>query len=282
MFAAIGWELGSGKIGVKLSSGEPGGNHYLKGDLIADLVHAVGGTIVECNTAYGGGRSSIAAHYQVAADHGFTAIADFQIMDEAGSLSLPVAGGLHLSEDLVGAAFSDYDGFLVLSHFKGHMTAASERAMRITSRMNAEFNSLSDTREQLERLFMRPLPQGVGLFPPFTTDCGLNTHLDEDVFINAGCRFQDQGGIYIGDRALIGHNCVIATLNHDMDPAKRANLIPAPVRIGADAWLGSNVTVLPGMTIGEGAVVAAGAVVTRDVAPRTMVGGVPAKLIKEL
>lgn len=114
VFAAIGRELGSGKIGVKLSSGEPGGNHYLKGDLIADLVHAVGGTIVECNTAYGGGRSSIAAHYQVAADHGFTAIADFQIMDEAGSLSLPVVGGLHLSEDLVGAAFSDYDGFLVL------------------------------------------------------------------------------------------------------------------------------------------------------------------------
>ena len=112
MFAAIGRELGSGKIGVKLSSGEPGGNHCLKGDLIADLVHAVGGTIVECNTAYGGGRSSIAAHYQVAADHGFTAIADFQIMDEAGSLSLPVVGGLHLSEDLVGAAFSDYDGAL--------------------------------------------------------------------------------------------------------------------------------------------------------------------------
>ena len=130
MFAAIGRELGSGKIGVKLSSGEPGGNHYLKGDLIADLVHAVGGTIVECNTAYGGGRSSIAAHYQVAADHGFTAIADFQIMDEAGSLSLLVAGGLHLSEDLVGAAFSDYDGLLVLSHFKGHMMAGFGGALK--------------------------------------------------------------------------------------------------------------------------------------------------------
>lgn len=130
VFAVIGRELGSGKIGVKLSSGEPGGNHYLKGDLIADLVHAVGGTIVECNTAYGGGRSSIAAHYQVAADHGFTAIADFQIMDEAGSLSLPVVGGLHLSEDLVGAAFSDYDGFLILSHFKGHMMAGFGGALK--------------------------------------------------------------------------------------------------------------------------------------------------------
>lgn len=130
VFAAIGRELGFGKIGVKLSSGEPGGNHYLKGDLIADLVHAVGGTIVECNTAYGGGRSSIAAHYQVAADHGFTAIADFQIMDEAGLLSLPVVGGLHLSENLVGAAFSDYDGFLVLSHFKGHMMAGFGGALK--------------------------------------------------------------------------------------------------------------------------------------------------------
>lgn len=162
------------------------------------------------------------------------------------------------------------------------MTALSERAMRITSHMNAEFNSLSEVRGQLEELFGRTLPEGVGLFPPFTTDCGLNTHLGAGVFVNAGCRFQDQGGIYIGDRALIGHNCVIATLNHDMDPAKRANLVPAPVRIGADAWLGSNVTVLPGVTVGEGAVVAAGAVVTKDVPTRTVVGGVPAKVIKEL
>lgn len=162
------------------------------------------------------------------------------------------------------------------------MTAASERAMRITSRMNAQFDSLSDTRAQLERLFCRPLPEGVGLFPPFTTDCGLNTHLGEGVFINAGCRFQDQGGIFVGDRALIGHNAVIATLNHNMDPARRANLQPAPVHIGHDVWLGSNVTVLPGVSIGDGAVVAAGAVVTKDVAPNTVVGGVPARLIREL
>lgn len=162
------------------------------------------------------------------------------------------------------------------------MTAASERAMRITSRMNSSFTSLSDTRAQLEELFMRSLHEGVGLFPPFTTDCGLNTHLGESVFINSGCRFQDQGGIFIGDRALIGHNCVIATLNHDMDPAKRANLLPLPVHIGSDAWLGANVTVLPGVSIGDGAVVAAGAVVTKDVPARTVVGGVPAKIIKKL
>ena len=162
------------------------------------------------------------------------------------------------------------------------MTAASERAMRITSRMNASFDSLSGVRAQLEELWMCELPEGVGVFPPFTTDCGLNTHVGKGVFINAGARFQDQGGIYIGDRALLGHNCVIATLNHDMDPAKRANMVPAPVHIGADAWLGSNVTVLPGVTVGDGAVIAAGAVVTKDVEPNTVVGGVPAKLIKRL
>lgn len=130
VFAAIGQGLGGGRIGVKLSSGEPGGEHYLKADLITDIVHAVDGTIVECNTAYGGGRSSTEEHYQVAADHGFTSIADFQIMDEAGSLSLPVEVGLHLSENLVGAAFPDYDGFLVLSHFKGHMMAGFGGALK--------------------------------------------------------------------------------------------------------------------------------------------------------
>ena len=130
VFAAIGKGLGDGNIGVKLSSGEPGGNHYLKADLIADLVHAVNGTIVECNTAYGSKRSSTEAHYQVAEDHGFVDIADFQIMDEDGSLSLPVEGGLHLSENLVGAHFADYDGFLVMSHFKGHQMAGFGGALK--------------------------------------------------------------------------------------------------------------------------------------------------------
>lgn len=162
------------------------------------------------------------------------------------------------------------------------MTAASQRAMRITSRMNAQFDSLSNVRGQLAELWMRPVPESVGVFPPFTTDCGLNTHVAEGVFINAGCRFQDQGGIYLGEGALIGHNCVIATLNHSMDPETRADLSPAPVHIGAHAWLGGGAIVLPGVTVGEGAVVAAGAVVTKDVAPRTVVGGVPARLIKEL
>ena len=129
VFDAIGVGL-VGKIGVKLSSGEPGGNHYLKADLISELVHAVKGTIVECNTAYGGGRDTTEEHYRVAADHGFANIADVQIMDEDGSVSLPVQGGHHLDEDLVGAHFFDYDGFLVLSHFKGHQMAGFGGALK--------------------------------------------------------------------------------------------------------------------------------------------------------
>ena len=129
MFGAIGAGL-SGNVGAKLSTGEPGGNHYLKADLISGLVNALGATIVECNTAYGGGRSSTEAHYQVAADHGFTSIADFQIMDENGSLSLPVNGGFHLGENLVGAHFPDFDSFLVLSHFKGHQMAGFGGALK--------------------------------------------------------------------------------------------------------------------------------------------------------
>ena len=162
------------------------------------------------------------------------------------------------------------------------MIAASERAMRITARMNSSFQSLAETRNALEELLVKQLPDGVCLFPPFSTDCGLNTHLGQNVFINAGCRFQDQGGIFIGDRTLIGHNAVIATLNHCLDVERRADVIPQPVHIGSDVWLGASVTVLPGVCIGDGAVIAAGAVVAKDVPPRTVAAGVPAKVIKEL
>ena len=105
----------------------------------------------------------------------------------------------------------------------------------------------------------------------------MNLVLGERVFINSGCRFQDQGGIRIGDDALIGHNVVLASLNHDLDPERRATTIPQPIVIGDRAWIGANATVLAGVTIGDNSVVAAGAVVTKDVAPNTIVGGVPAR-----
>ena len=129
IYEALGWEP-AGKVAVKLSTGEPPASNYLRPELIGDLVELVDGTIVECNTAYGGSRAETAMHYQVAEDHGFTAIADFQILDEDGSMSLPVEGGSQLSENLVGAAFGDYDSYLVLSHFKGHAMAGFGGAIK--------------------------------------------------------------------------------------------------------------------------------------------------------
>ncbi|MBQ3385693.1 MAG: DUF362 domain-containing protein [Eggerthellaceae bacterium] len=130
VFDALGKSISGTRIGVKLSSGEPGGHHFLQPSLISGLVSAVNGTIVECNTAYGGRRGTAESHYKVAKDHGFTDIASFQVMDEDGSYSLPVTGGLRLTENLVGAHFPEYDGFLVLSHFKGHAMAGFGGALK--------------------------------------------------------------------------------------------------------------------------------------------------------
>lgn len=110
----------NGKVAVKISSGEPGGHHYLSPDLIAPLVREVNGTIVECNTAYGGGRANTTSHLQVMQDHCFTSIAPVDIMDADGTISLPIAGGKHLKEDVVGSHFANYDFVINLAHFKGH------------------------------------------------------------------------------------------------------------------------------------------------------------------
>ncbi len=120
----------SGKIAVKLSTGEPGSN-YLRTDLIGDLVMSFEDpAIVECNTAYGGSRSNTAMHYQVAEDHGYTAIADVDIMDENGSMTLTVEGGDNLTENYVGVDFANYDYYVVLSHFKGHAMAGFGGAIK--------------------------------------------------------------------------------------------------------------------------------------------------------
>ncbi|MDE6675193.1 MAG: DUF362 domain-containing protein, partial [Acetatifactor sp.] len=120
----------SGSVAVKISTGEPPASNYLRPELIADLVQSVSGTIVECNTAYGGSRAETAMHYQVAKDHGFTDIADVKILDEDGSMLLPVEGGSVLSENYVGLAFADYDSYIILSHFKGHAMAGFGGAIK--------------------------------------------------------------------------------------------------------------------------------------------------------
>lgn len=158
----------------------------------------------------------------------------------------------------------------------------SQEALRITAEINSKYHTPEELHSLLEELWGRKVPKSVGLFPPFHTDCGKNTVVGERVFINMGCKFQDQGGITIGDGSLIGHNVVLATLNHMLDPTQRTGMTAAPIRIGKNVWIGANATVLAGVTIGDGAVVAAGAVVTKDVPPVTIVGGVPAKVIKKI
>ena len=131
-------------------------------------------------------------------------------------------------------------------------------------------------------LFGKPVDETFSCFPPFYTDCGKNITIGRNVFFNAGCKFQDQGGITIGNNVLIGHNVVLATLNHSMNPAERGNLIPKPIVIGNDVWIGAGAIVLPGVTIGDGAIIAAGAVVTKNVEADTIVGGVPAKFLRRV
>lgn len=129
VYEALEWEP-EGKVAVKLSTGEPPASNYLDPDLIRDLVQSVDGTIVECNTAYGGSRTETAMHMQVAEDHGFTAIADVDILDADGSMELPVEGGTRLESNLVGSHFGNYDSYIVLSHFKGHAMAGFGGAIK--------------------------------------------------------------------------------------------------------------------------------------------------------
>lgn len=162
------------------------------------------------------------------------------------------------------------------------MRSASQRALRLTMELNGAYHGPERVRELFFQLICQPEDDTFCLFPPFYTDYGQNITVGRNVFINTGCRFQDQGGIVLGDGALIGHNVVLATLNHDEDPAKRHILHPAPIVLGKNVWIGANATVVPGVTIGDGAIVAAGAVVTKDVPPNTVVGGVPARVIKTI
>lgn len=129
VYDALGREA-SGNVAVKVSTGERGGSYYLNPNLIGDLVQSVNGTIVECNTAYGGSRSDTEEHLLVAEEHGFTAIAPVEIMDANGSLSIPVTNGTHLTENFVGSSFDNYDFFIVLSHFKGHAMAGFGGALK--------------------------------------------------------------------------------------------------------------------------------------------------------
>jgi acetyltransferase-like isoleucine patch superfamily enzyme len=160
------------------------------------------------------------------------------------------------------------------------MHGAAQDALRIVAQINTGYRTPEEVRELLADLTGKPVDDSVVVFPPFYSEFGKNLTLGKDVFINSGCRFQDTGGITIGDGSLIGHGSTLTTLNHGIDPDRRADMIPSPVTIGRKVWLGAAVTIVPGVTIGDGAIVGAGSVVTKDVPANTIVGGVPAKLIR--
>lgn len=162
------------------------------------------------------------------------------------------------------------------------MIREGERTRRLTAKLNNDYHSPEEVRELMSEIIRQPLDEGFSLFPPFTSDFGANIHIGKGVFINSGARFQDQGGIFIGDGCFLGHNILITALNHDLNPETRFITKPAPVRLGKGVWAGANVTILPGVTVGDDAVLGAGAVVTKDVPARAIVAGVPARVIKTI
>lgn len=182
--------------------------------------------------------------------------------------------------------FLDYmdSGKIILAGSPEHqyMCQLSQEALRLTAQMNNAYHTPEELRDIFSKLTGKLVDDTFCFFPPFYTDCGKNLTIGKNVFFNSGCKFQDQGGIVIGDGTLIGHNVVLATLNHHVDPERRGDLIPSPIRIGKNVWIGSNSTILPGVTIGDGAVIAAGAVVAKDVPANAVVGGVPAKVIRTI
>lgn len=164
-------------------------------------------------------------------------------------------------------------------------TAASsfyEEALKGCMQLNNSYHAPSEIRKLFSEITSEEVDDSFRLVPPFHTDFGKNIHVGRNVFINSGCHFQDQGGITIGDNVLIGHNVILATINHDLDPGKERHNHHSPIVIGESVWIGSAAVILPGVTIGEWAVVAAGAVVTKDVEPYTVVGGVPARLLRRI
>ncbi len=156
------------------------------------------------------------------------------------------------------------------------------RTIRLCVEMNTTATHVDQVRDQLSIIIGNPIDESTTIFPPFYTNFGRSISLGKNVFINHACSFLDIGGISIEDDVQIGPRVNLTSENHPLDPGDRKTVIPSPVLIKRNAWIGAGATILPGVTVGENAIVAAGAVVSRDVPPNTVVAGVPAKVIRTL
>jgi len=155
-------------------------------------------------------------------------------------------------------------------------------AQKLIAEINTGYRTPQEVRDLFERLTGAPVDSSFWMLPPFYTDFGKNIRVGKHVFINHGCEFMDRGGITLEDKVLIGPKVNLITINHPVEPAQRRSTFCAPILIKTNAWIGVGASVMPGVTIGENAIVAANAVVTKDVAANTIVGGIPAKLIKAI
>jgi acetyltransferase-like isoleucine patch superfamily enzyme len=159
-----------------------------------------------------------------------------------------------------------------------------QRAIGMAEQINTlAYAQQAEIQERWSELTGQPVDETFHLIPPVFTDHGVNIRVGRNVFVNQGCRFNDVGGIEIADDVMLGPNVSLITSGHPLDPAqRRTGVTSAPIRIGRNVWIGASAVILQGVTIGDDAVVAAGAVVTRDVPPLTVVAGVPATVIKKI
>lgn len=156
------------------------------------------------------------------------------------------------------------------------------RTIRLCVEMNATATELDQVRSRLSAIIGTEIDGSTTIFPPFYTNFGQFIRLGKNVFINHNCSFLDIGGITIEDDVQIGPSVKLTSENHPLDPADRKTVLLQPILIKRNAWIGAGATILPGVTVGENAVVAAGAVVSRDVPPNTVVAGIPAKVVKTI
>ncbi len=156
----------------------------------------------------------------------------------------------------------------------------SQEALKITFEINNKYHTPDELRKLFSQLTGKNIDVSFRFFPPIYTDCGKNITVGKNVFINMCCRFQDQGGIEIGDGCFIGHNVTFATLDHDINPNNRTTMHPAPITLQKNVWIGSDSTILKGVTIGENSIIGAGSVVVKDIPPNCIAAGNPCKILK--